>query len=278
MTSKRSLNDLEAIMEQLRSPDGCPWDKEQDFTTLIPCITEEAYEVIDAIDRLDIKDPIKSDNLKEELGDLLFQIVFVCQLGKEEELFNIDDVIDAVAEKMIRRHPHVFGNEAAKSSLKTPKEVLKQWGEIKDREKEHAAITATDGDGEGYLSDVPRSFPALLRAKKVSKKAAKVGFDWEKVEEVLAKVDEEVEEFKEALQSGDKTRMEAELGDILFALTNLGRFIDIDPEEALRKTIKRFINRFHYIELELTKAGSTLSDATLEEMETLWNKAKRYFP
>lgn len=271
MTTRKSLNDLEAIMEELRSPEGCPWDKEQDFMSLIPCINEEAYEVIDAIDRLNLNDPTTSENLKEELGDLLFQIVFVCQLGKEEELFTIDDVIDAVAEKMIRRHPHVFGDKSSKTNLETPREVLKQWEEIKTTEKDTP-------EGKGFLDEVPHSFPAILRAKKVTKKAAKVGFDWEKTEEVLAKVDEELAEFKVALKSGNKERMEAELGDIFFALTNLGRFIEIDPEEALRKTVKRFINRFHYIESELIKVNSTLNDASLSEMEALWNKAKTYFP
>ncbi|HAG51017.1 MAG TPA: nucleoside triphosphate pyrophosphohydrolase, partial [Deltaproteobacteria bacterium] len=222
---------LVAIMQQLRGHDGCPWDKEQSFETLIPFIIEEAYEVIGAIDAKSPK------LLKEELGDLLFQVIFVCQLAKEEGYFNINDVITSSIEKMIRRHPHVFG----KTKAKTSKDVLKSWAKIKKAEKKHK----THG---GYLSDIPEHLPALLKAHKVTERASSVGFDWTNINQVFEKVEEEMAEFRTALKKGNASRMEDEFGDLIFALVNVGRFAQINPEMALRKTIGRFVTRFHYIE------------------------------
>lgn len=249
---------LVAIMQQLRGPDGCPWDKEQSFETLIPFIIEEAYEVIGAIDAKSPK------LLKEELGDLLFQIIFACQLAKEEGYFNINDVITSSIKKMIRRHPHVFG----KTKAKTSKDVLKSWAMIKKAEKKHK----THG---GYLSDIPEHLPALLKAHKVTERASSVGFDWTNINQVFEKVEEEMAEFRAALKKGNASRMEDEFGDLIFALVNVGRFAQINPEMALRKTIGRFVTRFHYIEERLHQKGKAISSASLAEMEKFWNEAKK---
>lgn len=257
MRNKEGLPKLVAIMQRLRGPKGCPWDKEQTTESLIPFIVEEAYEVIGAIDA---KSP---EMLKEELGDLLFQIIFICQLAREKGDFDIEDVMALSAEKMIRRHPHVFG----KTKAKTSKDVLKHWSRIKKQEK--------DGKKrKGYLSDIPEHLPALLKAHKVTEKAAEAGFDWSDIKEVFEKVEEEIAEFKAELKKGDIQRMEAEFGDLIFALVNIGRFIEINPEEALRKTIARFITRFHYIEDKLIKKGKALNNASIEEMENFWKEAK----
>ncbi|MBI5286447.1 MAG: nucleoside triphosphate pyrophosphohydrolase, partial [Deltaproteobacteria bacterium] len=232
-----------------------PWDREQTMESLTPFVIEEAYEVVGAIDKG------SPDMLKEELGDLLFQIIFLSQLAKEKGDFEIGDVIESAAEKMIRRHPHVFGEAKARDS----EEVLEYWARIKEAEGKKE---------EGYLSGVPAHLPALLKAHKVSEKAAAVGFDWRDVRQVFDKVLEELEEFKETLRKGDTRGMEEELGDLLFSLVNVGRFIEVNPEEALRKTIGRFINRFHQIEIGLAKKGKDLTQATLVEMEGLWEDAK----
>ena len=257
MKNKEGLPKLVAIMQRLRGPKGCPWDKEQSMESLIPFIVEEAYEVIGAIDA---KSP---EMLKEELGDLLFQIIFMCQLAREKGDFDIEDVMALSAEKMIRRHPHVFG----KTKAKTSKDVLKHWSRIKKEEK--------DGKKrKGYLSDIPEHLPALLKAHKVTEKAAEAGFDWSDIKEVFEKVEEEIAEFKAELKKGNIQRMEAEFGDLIFALVNVGRFIEINPEEALRKTIARFITRFHYIEDKLIKKGKALHNASIEEMENFWKESK----
>ncbi|MBI5049107.1 MAG: nucleoside triphosphate pyrophosphohydrolase [Deltaproteobacteria bacterium] len=253
----RGLAGLVSIMQRLRGPKGCPWDREQTFESLIPFVIEEAYEVIDAVDA---KSP---EMLKEELGDLLFQIVFMCQLAKEKWDFDIEDVINASRDKMTRRHPHVFG----KTKVKTSKDVLKHWARIKNEEKESK-------NNKGYLSDIPEYLPALLKAHKVTKKASQVGFDWNNISQVFEKVDEEMAEFKAALKKKNTQRMEEEFGDLIFSLANVGRFIEINPEEALRKTIGRFIRRFHYVEDELAKKGKALNNASVIEMEKLWNEAK----
>lgn len=244
-------------MEKLRGPKGCPWDKEQTMESIIPFIVEEAYEVIGAIDAK------SHEMLKEELGDLLFQIIFMCQLAGEKGDFGIEDVMAASAGKMIRRHPHVFG----KTKAKTSKDVLKHWARIKQEEKKHKKTT-------GYLSDIPEHLPALLKAHKVTKKASQVGFDWSNINQVFEKVDEEMAEFKVALRKGNTRRMEEEFGDLIFSLVNVGRFIEINPEEALRKTISRFITRFHYIEDKLAEKGKVLNNASLAEMEKIWKQAK----
>lgn len=257
MKKHDELGRLVAIMEHLRGPNGCPWDREQTMNSLIPFIVEEAYEVVGAIDAKSY------EMLKEELGDLLFQIVFICQLAKEKGAFDIKDVIAASAKKMMRRHPHVFG----KTKVKTSKEVLKHWARIKQEEKKHKKAA-------GYLSDIPEYLPALLKAHKVTKKASQVGFDWRDIGQVFKKVNEEMSEFKAALRKGSVERMEDEFGDLIFSLVNVARFIEINPEEALRKTVGRFITRFHYIEDKLVRKGKVLNNASLKEMEKFWNEAK----
>jgi len=256
MKKKNNLNKLIKIMERLRGPNGCPWDREQTLKSITPFIIEEAYEVVEAIDEKSYA------LLKEEVGDLLHQIVFICQLTKEKGKFDINDAINSSVEKMIRRHPHVFGNEKAV----TPKEALKRWEKMKKKEGKAK---------RGFLSDVPEHLPALLRAHKVSEKAARIGFDWQDIKQVFEKVAEEMDEFKEALKNRDAREMESELGDLLFALVNVGRFIEVNPEDALRKTVGRFISRFHYIERALSKKGKDLGSASLNEMEKLWESAKK---
>jgi len=259
MTDKngKSLNSLTALMERLRGPGGCPWDREQTLKSLTPFIIEEAYEVVSAIDSGTMA------SIKEELGDLLFQVIFACQIAKEDGRFDITNVMDCTVEKMIRRHPHVFGDKVATTS----EEVLKHWAEIKKEEKKSS-------EKKQYLSDVPEAMPALLRAHKVSQKAAKAGFDWKEVDEVLNKLREETDEFKKALHDKDAAGMEEELGDMLFTIVNVGRFVDVNPEDALRKTIGKFMNRFHYVEKIITQKGGDLSSTPMEEMERLWEESK----
>ena len=255
---KADISSLEGLMERLRAPDGCPWDKEQTMQSLTPFIIEEAYEVISAIDSGDM------EHIKEELGDLLFQVIFVSRLASEQGKFTLADVIDGSREKMVNRHPHVFGESRAETS----EEVLKQWAEIKKAEKKGK------DKAEGYLSGVPEVLPALLRAHKISQKASKVGFDWRSVEEVLDKLDEETNEFKDAVRSRKAADMEEELGDMLFTMVNIGRFLEVNPEDALRRTISKFISRFHHVERSLIQKGDDLSTAELSEMERLWQEAK----
>jgi tetrapyrrole methylase family protein/MazG family protein len=248
------LKKLVSIMERLRGPGGCPWDREQTTESLLPFVIEEAYEVAGAIDSR------APESIKEELGDLLFQIIFLCQLAKERGEFDISDVIESSCTKMVRRHPHVFGEK----KVETSQEVLNHWAAIKEEEKKKG----------GYLSELPEAFPALIRAHKLTEKAAKVGFDWDNVDQVLEKLTEELNEFLKALSARDEKATEEELGDLLFALVNVSRFVEVNPEEALRKTIGRFINRFHYIEKRLEEQGKKLAGTPLEEMERLWNEAK----
>jgi len=259
--SQAKLNELLSIMERLRAPGGCPWDREQSKESIVPFIIEEAYEVVAAIDA---RSP---DNLKEELGDLLFQIIFICQLAREEGSFTMEEVMEGSIEKMVRRHPHVFGDVKAETS----QEVLKNWAEIKKTEK-----AGRNDVEQGCLSGIPDQLPALLRAHKVSGKAARVGFDWNDVEGAFGKVEEEIGEFRAALKEHDGAAMEEEFGDILFTLVNVGRFAGINPENALRKTVGKFIRRFHYVEDELKKKGEELSSASPEEMELLWKEAKEH--
>ena len=253
------FNRLTDIMEQLRGPNGCPWDKEQTSETLKPYLIEEAYEVIDAIDSKD------DANLAEELGDVLLQVVFHAQIASEENRFTIEDVAKSIADKLVRRHPHVFGDAQAE----TPDEVIKNWEAIKSEEKE----AETGKEAESVLSGVPRHLPALLRAQQIQKKAARVGFDWEKTEEVMQKVEEEIQELKNTKTQQEKVE---EFGDLLFSLVNLARFLKIDPEDALTKTIGKFQTRFAHIEAELAQKGQTPQNATLEEMDALWEQAKTH--
>ncbi len=251
-----NFQELLNIMDKLRDEKGCPWDKEQTRYSLKPFVLEEAYELIDAIDEGD------PERIKEELGDLLFQIVFQCRIAKERREFDMSDVIGEIGKKMIARHPHVFG----KAAYKTKDEVLAHWEEQKKREGKFRA---------SILEGIPETLPSLLRAYRIQDRAAKVGFDWIKVDDVLKKLDEEMKEFKKALKGKQREEIEGELGDIFFMFVNISRFIGINPEDALRKTIAKFISRFRYIELKAEGRGRKLSDMTLKEMDQLWDEAKK---
>jgi tetrapyrrole methylase family protein/MazG family protein len=250
----RKLVDL---MAALRGPEGCPWDRKQTPGSLKPFLVEECYEVIDALDEGN------PDKVKEELGDLLFQILFHARIAQEQGHFSIDDVITAIHEKMTRRHPHVFGDE----KLATDKEVLANWEEIKKKEKGHE-------DRKSILEGVPKQLPSLLRAHRLQERAARVGFDWNHLNEALPKLDEEIAEFKQSLKEEDAGKIEEELGDLFFTLVNISRFLGVNPDEALRKTISKFIHRFRHIEEHAENAGRSLNDMTIDEMETLWQEAK----
>ncbi len=250
------LDELIKIMSALRGEKGCPWDKEQTMESLKPFIVEEAYEVLEAIDE---KNP---EDVKEELGDLLFQIVFQCQIAKEKGDFDMADVIEKIGRKMIARHPHVFGE----ADYKTSAEVLVHWEAQKKREGKQR---------ESLLEGVPKTLPSLLRAHRLQDRAARVGFDWDKIGDVMKKLDEEIGEFKEAMEKKNEDAIEEELGDVLFMLVNISRFIGVNPEDALRKTISKFISRFRYIEMAAADSGRTLSDMTLAEMDALWDEAKK---
>src|SRR4030065_1292945 len=247
---------LVQIMDRLRGETGCPWDKKQTRESLKPYLIEEAYEVLEAIEEKDAK------KLKEELGDLLYQILFHARISKENSEFDIEDVLSASCEKMVRRHPHVFGDKKADNA----EEVLKQWEEIKKGEK--------GNDRKSLLEGVPAHLPALLGAHQLQARAARVGFDWEHVGQVFAKVQEEMGEFEEEFRGGERERMESELGDLLFALVNIGRFIEVSPEDALRKTISRFMSRFRHIEETIAQQGLDWKGVSLEAMEELWQEGK----
>ena len=270
MEASRDITRLLEIMAALRTPEtGCPWDLKQDFDSIKPYTVEEAYEVADAIERKDF------DDLCDELGDLLLQVVFHARMAEEKGLFSFGDVVHAITAKMIRRHPHVFAVNAAD----TPEAVKIQWDEIKRQEKaERAERRAKSGITEdfkaGHLGGVQRSFPALTEALKLQEHAARVGFDWSEPEPILAKFEEEIGELREALQDGNKSRISDELGDLLFAAVNLARHTKTDPEQALRGTNTKFRRRFNHIEESLNASGETLDEATLERMEALWQDAK----
>ena len=257
---------LVEIMAALRTPGtGCPWDLEQDFATIAPYTIEEAYEVADAIERGDFGD------LRDELGDLLFQVVFHARMAQEAGQFGFGDVVQAIAEKLVRRHPHVFG-DARGLSAEAVKEL---WDRIKSQEKtERAARRGTDDAATGALAGVPASLPALTRALKLQQKAGKVGFDWNDPFAVLAKIREEADEISAALASGDRAGAAAETGDLLFAVVNLARHLDADPEAALRATNAKFERRFAFIEAALAARGKKPEQSSLEEMDGLWNAAK----
>lgn len=257
MTTPDRFARLMDLMHRLRSPGGCPWDAEQTHASLKRYLLEEAYEVIEAIDR---EDP---ELLKEELGDLMLQPVFHTAIAEEQGQFTMDEVLDTICNKLVRRHPHVFGTQV----VKTADEQVENWERIKKAEKGEERKSA--------LAGIPPHLPALMKAQKITEKAARVGFDWEHVDQVFAKVLEELKEFEETIGSDNQERMEAELGDLLFAIVNLGRFLALDPEEALRKTIERFTRRFSHIEETLHARGTSLQEATLEEMDRLWEEAKQ---
>ncbi|MCH2545989.1 MAG: nucleoside triphosphate pyrophosphohydrolase [Alphaproteobacteria bacterium] len=256
-----SMDTLLKIMAQLRDKDnGCPWDVEQDFASIAPCTIEEAYEVVDAIYENDM------DHLREELGDLLLQVVFHAQMASEEGLFNFDDIANGISQKLIRRHPHVFGD----AKIKTAAAQTESWEAIKAQERAHKQTKA-----QSLLDDVPKALPALTRAYKLQKRAAKVGFDWDTTAPILAKLEEESRELQAEIDAGaSKDKLTDELGDILFVCVNLARQVKVDPEEALMSTNRKFERRFRYIEHELALQGRTAEDATLKEMDILWDAAK----
>ncbi|MBD9372425.1 nucleoside triphosphate pyrophosphohydrolase [Rhizobium sp. ARZ01] len=270
MQPSRDIQGLLAIMKALRQPEtGCPWDIVQTFETIKPYTIEEAYEVADAIERGDMHD------LCDELGDLLLQVVFHARIAEEAGEFAFGDVVEAVTRKMIRRHPHVFD----RSDADTPEAVKRQWDAIKQQEKHERSVRRSKRGlppetEKGHLGSVQRSFPALVEALKLQERAAKVGFDWSEPEPILDKIEEEVSELREALRHGDRKKVADELGDLIFAVVNIGRHTEADPEMALRGTNAKFRRRFAHIEMELQAAGESLEAATLERMEELWQAAK----
>jgi tetrapyrrole methylase family protein/MazG family protein len=250
-----NFKDLVNIVARLRGPDGCPWDREQTRETLIPYLEEEFYELIDAFEKGNL------DEIREEMGDLLFQIVLQSRLAEEEGKFTIDDVISGIASKMVNRHPHVFGNE----KLETADDVRRRWKKQKEIEgKTHESI----------LDRVPRSMPALLRARKIQLKATKVGFDWDRIDDVFAKLEEEIAELRDAVRKKDSEGVEEEVGDILFVMVRIANFMDVNAENALQGTIRKFIERFKYMESRIAGEGKSFADMTLEEMDVFWNEAK----
>ncbi len=270
MEPSKDISRLIEIMAALRNPEtGCPWDVEQDFESIKPYTLEEAYEVADAIERKDM------DDLCDELGDLLLQVVFHARMAEEAGEFSFGDVVEAITRKMIRRHPHVF----ARSDADTPDAVKKQWDEIKQAEKRErterrARRGMTEDFKAGFLGSVQRSFPALTEALKLQERAAKVGFDWSAPEPILDKIEEEVDELRVALRDGDKSKVSDELGDLIFAVVNIGRHVKADPEQALRGTNTKFRRRFNHIETVLDAEGESLEAASLERMEEIWQAAK----
>ena len=264
--NSKAINDLINIMAKLRDPDGgCPWDLEQDFSTIAPYTIEEAYEVADAIADGDMNE------LRDELGDLLLQVVFHAQIAQEEGHFTFEDVTNSINAKMISRHPHVFGDGDAT----TTDGVNKTWEKIKATERAQKAETK-GLERHSALDGVASALPALMRAEKLTKRAARVGFDWPSTDEVFDKLHEEIDELKaEMTKNPDQDRIEDELGDMLFVMANLGRKLGVDPEVALRRANHKFTRRFHFIEDELAKDSRTASQSDLQEMDVLWNKAKK---
>ena len=252
---------LVAIMARLRAPGGCPWDREQNFDTIKPYLLEETYEVMDAIDARDF------EGLEDELGDLLLQAVFFAQMASEEGRFDISGSLEAINSKLVRRHPHVF----AAGDAKTSADVIRRWDEIKAEEREAKAKPRP----KGLLAGVPRSLPALVEAQRIAGRAAGAGFDWPDIEQVFDKLREELAELDAARASAKPREIEDELGDLLFVVVNIARFLNVDPEQALRKTNAKFRARFAHVEAGVEAAGKTLSEAGIEEMERLWQEAKR---
>jgi len=262
----KAFDELVAVMVQLRAPGGCPWDAEQSYVSLAPYLLEEAYESFDAIHEAD--ETGDTAHLTEELGDLLLQVVFHSTIAAEKGDFTIDEVASGITKKLILRHPHVFGDE----KLENAKDVLDNWDTLKANERK--ASGKTEVRKESILDEVPVHFPALLEALKLTKKAAKSGFDWENVEQVFEKVSEEIDELKSAIAKDDLENTNEEIGDLLFTIVNLARRLDVEPESALKKTNRKFRQRFAFIEKELSAAGKSLEQTGLAEMDGLWNKAK----
>jgi MazG family protein len=265
------FTELAALMARLRGPGGCPWDREQNFDTIKPYLLEETYEVVDAIDRRDFQE------LRGELGDLLLQVLFFSQMAADEGRFTIDDVIEAIYTKMVRRHPHVFGETEAKSA----EDVLRRWGQLKAEEKRlHAEEHGREHEPAGSaLAGVARNIPALLEAYQLSARASFVGFDWERIEGVLDKMEEELGELRAALKEPDaearRRRCQDEVGDLLFAAVNAARFLGLEPESALRGANGKFRERFAWLEARLAERGKKPVESTLDEMEALWQRSKK---
>lgn len=254
----RAFQQLVDVMRTLRGPGGCPWDHEQTFETLRPFVLEETYEVLDAIDRRDY------DDLRGEIGDLLFEGVFLAQIAADEGRFTVADSLRHITDKLIRRHPHVFGTAA---HVRTPGQVLEQWEQIKSREQQ--------GQPTSVLRGMPKALPALLGAHEIGTRAAAVGFDWARAEDVVSKIEEEVAELRDAASREGRARVEEEMGDLLFAIANLARKLGIEAESALRRANQKFTGRFQKLERAFEAQGRTLHGAALEDMEAMWQKIKK---
>ncbi len=254
--AKRTFDQLVQLMTTLRGPQGCPWDRKQTLESLKPFVIEESYEVVDAIDRKDL------DGLKEELGDFLLQAVFIAEITRAEGSFDIYDAITAIHDKLVRRHPHVFGDVEAG----TAEEVLVNWEKLKNEERK--------AENKSVLAGVPQSLPALLRASRLTEKAARVGFDWRRTEDVFAKLEEEIGEVQDAIASGDQQKVHDEIGDLLFTVANIARKLDVNAEEALQSTNRKFARRFESMERAVREKGQNLDQLTLEDMDALWDAAK----
>lgn len=266
-----NFNDLVALMDRLRSENGCPWDREQTYATLAPMLLEEAYEAFEAVEAARTGNP---EELRDELGDLLFQIVFYAQVAKERGEFEISDVTDAIHTKMVRRHPHVFGNVRADDSA----EVLRNWESMKAEERR----TAKKSKGDSLLDGVSSKAPALMEAHQLSTKAARVGFDWKTVDDIFDKLHEEIEELRGAIKEHTRpsdedthARVREEIGDLLFAATNIARHMHVEPEAALKLTNRKFRDRFRFIETTLRDEQKAFDQTSLDELEALWQKAKK---
>jgi MazG family protein len=259
-TAGDKFQHLVSIMARLRGQGGCPWDREQTFDSIKPYTLEETYEVLDAIDKRDWP------GLSEELGDYMLQAVFYAQMASEQELFRIEDALDAINQKLVRRHPHVFGEESAA----TAGDVKRIWGEVKAAEKKNKGQ-----HDAGLLDGVPRTLPALVEGQQIASRAAGVGFDWETAEQVIEKLHEELAELAEARRNASQDELENEVGDLLFVLVNLARFVKVDPEQALRRTNAKFRKRWGFIEQKLAERGKTPAESTIGEMEELWQQAKK---
>lgn len=264
----KSFDDLIAVMARLRAPGGCPWDAEQTYQSLSQYLLEEAYETFDAIHEAGTSGD--TAHLAEELGDLLLQVVFHSTIGTERGDFTIDDVAEGVTQKLILRHPHVFGD----AKFARAEDVLDNWDQLKANERK--ASGKPEKVLESILDEVPVHFPALLEGSKLTKRAAKVGFDWENVSQIFEKLDEETRELRSAIKNGDKSNIAEEVGDLLFVVQNLARHLDVEPESALKLTNRKFRTRFKFIEKELELAGKKPDQASLAEMDLLWNRSKDY--
>lgn len=254
--SKRTFEDLVQLMATLRGPNGCPWDREQTLQSLKPFIVEEAYEVIDAIDRDDHR------GLAEELGDFLLQAVFVAEIAEEQGWFDVYDAITVLHDKLVRRHPHVFSDVEARDA----EQVLVNWEKLKNEERK--------AENKSVLAGVPQALPALLKASRLTEKAARVGFDWRRAEDVFDKLDEEIGELREAVAKGSASDVHGEIGDLLFTIANIARKLDVNAEEALQSTNRKFTRRFTAMEAKVRESGRNLDQLTLEQMDALWDEAK----